>query len=53
MNAEMYHGQAEVDEYAKIPDDMTNRIIQTTMKEIIAAYLESIDDLLLEAQEAY
>ena len=52
-NAKMYHGQAEVDEFAKIPDDIENRIITTTMKEIIAAYLESIDDLLLEAQEAY
>ena len=53
MNAEMHHGQAEVDEWAKIPDDIGNRIIEATMKEIIAAYLESIDDLLLEAQEAY
>ena len=53
INAKMYHGQAEVDEFAKIPDDIGARIIETTMKEIIAAYLESIDDLLLEAQEAY
>ena len=53
MNAMMYHNQAEVDEFAKIPDDIGVRIIETTMKEIIASYLESIDDLMLEAQEAY
>lgn len=53
MNALMYHNQAEVDEWAKVPDDIGTRIIETTMKEIIQSYLESIDDLLLEAQEAY
>lgn len=52
-NAMMYHYQAEVDEWAKVPDDLTERIITTTMKEIIASYLESLDDLMLEAQEAY
>ena len=49
----MYHGQAEIDDFANIPDDIEDRIITTTMKDILAAYLESIDDLLLEAQEAY
>ena len=52
-NAKMYHNQADIDEYAKIPDDIENRIITTTMKDILASYLESIEDLLLEAQEAY
>ena len=52
-NAIMYHNQAEIDEYAKIPDDIESRIITTTMKETIASYLESLDDLLMEAQEAY
>jgi len=53
QNAKMYHNQAEIDEYAKVPDDLGVRIIETTMKEIIASYLESLDDLLMEAQEAY
>ena len=52
-NAKMYHNQAEVDEYAKIPDDLGNRIIETTFKAIQEAYNEFMDDLLQEAQEAY
>lgn len=52
-NAKMYHGQAEVDKYAKIPDDLTDRIITTTMKAIKEAYQEFMDDLMQEAQEAY
>lgn len=52
-NAKMYHGQAEVDEFAKIPDDLGNRIIETTMKAIKEAYKEFIDDLMIESQEAY
>ena len=53
QNLKLYHGQATKDKYAMIPDDLSDRIITTTMKEIIAAYLESLDDLMLEAQEAY
>lgn len=52
-NAKMYHGQAEVDKFAKIPDDLTDRIIETTMKAIKDAYQEFMDDLMQEAQEAY
>ena len=52
-NAIMYHGQAEVDKFAKIPDDLEPAIIQTTLKAIKEAYQEFIDDLQLEAQEAY
>jgi len=52
-NAKMYHGQAEVDVFAKIPDDIENRIITTTIKAIKEAYNEFLDDLLIEAQEAY
>lgn len=52
-NLKLYHNQAQKDKYAMIPDDLSERIITTTMKEIIAAYLESLDDLMLEAQEAY
>lgn len=52
-NAKMYHGQAETDKYAKIPDDLEPAIIQTTIKLIKEAYNEFLDDLLLESQEAY
>ena len=52
-NAIMYHGQAEVDKYAKIPDDLGTRIIETTMQAIKEAYQEFMDDLMQEAQEAY
>lgn len=52
-NAKMYHGQADVDQYAKIPDDLEPRIISTTMKLIKEAYNEFLDDLMMEAQEAY
>lgn len=52
-NAKIYHGQAEVDKYAKIPDDLGARIIETTMKAIKEAYQEFMDDLMQEAQEAY
>lgn len=49
----MYHYQAERDIFAEIPD-LTERIIQTTMKAIQEAYEDSLlQDLLLEAQEAY
>ena len=48
----VYHGQAEVDIFAKVPD-LSERIIRTTMKEIRAAYDEFMEDLLLESMEAY
>lgn len=53
QNAKMYHNQADVDAYAKIPDDLEPAIIETTMKLIKEAYKEFLDDLLIEAQEAY
>ena len=49
----MYHGQAEVDKFAKIPDDLSTQIIETTMKAIKEAYQEFMDDLMQESQEAY
>jgi hypothetical protein len=52
-NLKMYHGQASKDPYAMIPDDLSERIISTTMKAIKEAYKEFMDDLLIEAQEAY
>lgn len=52
-NLKMYHGQATKDKYAAIPDDLGERIITTTMKAIKEAYDEFMDDLLMEAQEAY
>lgn len=49
----MYHKQAEKDIFAQVPD-LSDRIITTTLKEIREAYQESLmNDLLLEAQEAY
>ena len=51
MNANIYHGQAEVDDFAKRPDTTPN-IIETTMKSIKEAYLEFMEDLMMEAQEA-
>ena len=52
-NLIMYHGQSSKDPYAMIPDDLSERIISTTMKAIKEAYKEFLDDLLIEAQEAY
>jgi len=51
-NAIMYHNQAEIDEYAKIPDDKPG-IMTASIKAIREAYNEFIEDLMLEAQEAY
>ena len=51
-NALLYHYQAEVDKYAKMPD-LKSRIIETTMQQIIEAHDEFISDLMQEAQEAY
>jgi len=49
----MYHGQATKDIFAEVPD-LTDRIITTTYKEIMAAYRdELLADLMLESQEAY
>lgn len=52
-NCVMYHNQAKKDKYAEIPD-MSERIITTTIKEILAAYRDDLlSDLLTEQQEAY
>lgn len=48
----IYHGQAEKDIFATVPD-LSERIIRTTMKEIKEAYDEFMQELLLESQEAY
>lgn len=52
QNAKMYHGQAEIDKYAKEPDDRPG-IVTASMKAIQEAYKEFMDDLMVEAQEAY
>jgi len=52
-NAQIYHNQAEVDFWAKQPDDLASRIIETTMDRILDAYDEFMQDLLAESQEAY
>ena len=52
-NLRTYHYQAGKDIFAEVPD-LSERIIQTTMKQIQAAYEDDLlSDLLLEAQEAY
>jgi len=51
-NAKIYHGQADVDKYAK-QGDYEDRIMFTSLKQIKEAYDEFMDDLLLESQEAY
>ncbi len=48
----IYHGQAEKDIFASVPD-LSDRIVRTTMKEIREAYDEFMQELLLESQEAY
>lgn len=53
QNLLMYHNQASKDPYAMIPDDLSERIISTTMKAIKEAYKEFFDDLLIESMEAY
>ena len=49
----LYHYQAEVDKYAKQPDDLASRIIETTMDAILESYNEVMSDLMYESQEAY
>jgi hypothetical protein len=51
-NCVMYHQQATIDKYAKEPD-LKQRIIETTMQQIIESYNEFMQDLLAEGQEAY
>jgi hypothetical protein len=51
-NAVMYHNQAEVDKEAKM-QDLSCRIITTTMQQIMDAYDEFMAELIQEAQEAY
>lgn len=47
----MYHNQASEDHFAKQQD--TPCIVQVSFKQIKEAYNEMLQDLLLEAQEAY
>ena len=52
--ATMYHGQAKVDRWAKYPEDgLSGKIIETTMRAILEAHDEFMQDLLAESQEAY
>ena len=50
--AKMYHGQADVDKDAKAKDDRYY-IPVTSYKAIKEAYDEFMEELALEAQEAY
>lgn len=49
----IYHGQATRDRYAEKEDFSPVWLATTTMKEIKEAYKEFMQDLLIEAQEAY
>lgn len=50
--SKVYHGQADIDKWAKYGEGESN-IVTATMKQIQEAYKELMDDLLLESQEAY
>lgn len=50
--AKMYHGQADIDKFAK-KDDSDAGIVTASIKQIWEAYHELMDDLMLESQEAY
>lgn len=50
--SKVYHGQADMDKWAKFGDSDTG-IITASLKQIQEAYNELMDDLLLESQEAY
>ena len=52
QNLIMYHNQASKDKFAEIPD-MSYRIAEATIKAIGEAYREYLQELMLEAQEAY
>ena len=53
--AKIYHGQANIDKYAKYiyKDESIPYIVTASMKQIKEAYDELMDDLILESQEAY
>ena len=48
----MYHQQAGLDKEAK-QQDLKQRIIETTMQQILDSYNEFMQDLMFESQEAY
>ena len=50
--SKVYHGQADIDPYAKI-EDFFDGMVTTSIKQIMDSYHEMIDDLMLESQEAY
>jgi hypothetical protein len=51
-NSKMYHGQADIDKWAKYGDSDAG-IVTASLKQIKEAYQELMSDLLLESQEAY
>ena len=50
--SKVYHGQADIDKWAKFGDGDTG-IVTASLKQIREAYNELLDDLMLESQEAY
>ena len=51
--AKIYHGQATTDKYAKKDDYFYTGVPTVSTKQIKEAYKEFIEDLMMEAQEAY
>jgi hypothetical protein len=50
--SKVYHGQADIDKWAKYGDGDAS-IVTASLKQIKEAYRELMDDLLMESQEAY
>lgn len=50
--AKTYHGQATIDKYAK-QEGLYDNIPSASTKQIKEAYNEFLNELMLEAQEAY
>ena len=50
--SKVYHGQADIDKWAKYGDSDAG-IVTASLKQIKEAYQELMSDLLLESQEAY
>lgn len=51
-NSKVYHGQADIDKWAKYGDSEVG-LFTTSLKQIKEAYNEFLDDLMMESQEAY
>lgn len=50
--SKVYHGQADIDKYAKYGDTEA-KVITANIKQIMESYQEFMNELILESQEAY